>query len=160
MLGGIVVPLPLNDAKNGKEDWRTIVPDKGIELVLRDLRTKLLSFNELEAAEFPALQLPYDLLTPVPPDIGNDRPYAAFKVQFGVIEGGTIITIAISHSVGDGSGTNELTRVLAEETRRSQASSSSAVTSGDLSEAASMVDRSALRNLKSNGPFNIKDHPA
>ena len=160
MLGGIVVPLPPNEAKNGKEDWRTIVPDKGIELVLRDLRTKLPSFNELEAAAFPALQLPYNLLTTVPPDIGNDRPYAAFKVQFSVIEGGTIITIAISHSVGDGSGTKELTRVLAEETRRSQASSSGALTSGDLSEVASMVDRSALRNLKSDSPFNIKDHPA
>jgi trichothecene 3-O-acetyltransferase len=160
MLGGIVVPLPLNEAKNEKEDWRTIVPDQGIELVLRDLRTKLPSFDELEAAEFSAPQLPYDLLTTVPLDIGNDYPYAAFKVQFSVIEGGTIITIAISHSVGDGSGTNELTRLLAEETRRSQAPSSGAVTSGDPSEAASMVDRSALRNLKSNGPFNIKDHPA
>jgi hypothetical protein len=160
MLGGIVVPLPPNEAKNGKEDWLTIVPDKGIELVVRDLRTKLPSFNELEAAAFPALQLPYNLLTTVPPDIGNNRPYAAFKVQFSVIEGGTIITITISHSVGGGSGTNELTRVLAKETRRSQASSSGAVTSGILSEGASMVDRSALRNLKSDSPFNIKDHPA
>src|SRR5450756_766114 len=103
MLGGIVVPLPPDEVKNGKEDWRTIVPDKGIELVVRDLRTKLPSFDELEVVEFPALQLPYDLLTTVPRDIGNDRPYNAFKVQFSAIEGGTIITVSLSHSVGDGS---------------------------------------------------------
>jgi trichothecene 3-O-acetyltransferase len=160
MLGGIAVPLPPDEAKNGKEDWRTIVPDKGIELVVRDLRKAMPSLEELEAADFPALQLLYDLLTTVPLDIGNDHPYAAFKVQFSAIEGGTIITIAISHSVGDGSGTNELTRVLAEETRLAQASSGGSVTKEVLPEAASVMDRSALRNLTSKTAFNIKDHPA
>jgi hypothetical protein len=164
MLGGIVVPLPPDEAKNGKEDWRTIVLDKGIELVVRDLQTKLPSFNELEAANFPALQLPYDLLTSVPPNIGNDRPFAAFRLQFSAIKGGTIITISISHSVADGSGTNEVTRVLVEETRLAQASLSGGVTEEVLPEvaaiAATMMDRSALRNLTSENPFAIKDHPA
>ena len=164
MLGGIVVPLPPDEAKNGKEDWRTIVPDKGIELVVRDLQTKLASFDELEAANFQALQLPYDLLTTVPPDISNDRPFAAFRVQFSAIKGGTIITISISHSVADGSGTNELTRVLAEETRLAQASLSGDVTKEVVPEvatiAATMMDRSALRHLTSEHPFDIKEHPA
>jgi trichothecene 3-O-acetyltransferase len=160
MLGGIVVPLPPDEAKNGKEDWRTIVPDKGMELVVRDLRTKLSSFDELEAAGFAALQLPYDLLTTVPRNIGNDRPYNAFKVQFSAIEGGSIITVSLSHSVGDGSGTNELTRALAEETKLAQTSSGGTTTSGVLPEAAAMMDRSALRKLKSGSPFDIKDHPA
>jgi hypothetical protein len=160
MLGGIVVPLPPDEAKNGKEDWRTIVPDKGIELVVRDLRKAMPSLEELEAADFQTLQLPYDLLTTVPLGIGNDRPYAAFKLQFSAIKGGTIITIAISHSVGDGSGTNELTRVLAEEIRLAQASSTGSVTKEVLPEAASMMDRSTLRNLTSETAFDIKDHPA
>ncbi|KAE9379430.1 hypothetical protein N431DRAFT_434425 [Stipitochalara longipes BDJ] len=118
------------------------------------------SFKELEADDFPASKFPYDLLTIVPRGIGNDRPYAAFKVQFSAIEGGTIITISISHSVGDGAGTNELTRILAEETRLAQASSSTSVKNEVLPEAASTMDRSALRNLDSKTPFNIKDHPA
>lgn len=160
MLGGIVVPLAPDEAKDGKGDWRTIVPDRGIELVVGDLRTKIPPFKELEAANFPALQLPYELLTTVPRDISNDHPYNAFKVQFSAIEGGTIITIDISHSVGDGSGTNELTRVLAEETRMAQAPSSGSVTNEILAEAATMMDRSALRNLKMETPFNIGDHPA
>jgi Trichothecene 3-O-acetyltransferase-like N-terminal domain len=159
LLGGIVVPLPPDEAKDGKEDWRTIVPDKGIELVVRDLRKKLPSFEDLEAANFAPSKLPYDLLTTVPPDIGNDRPFAAFKVQFSAIEGGTIITLSISHSVGDGAGTNELTRVLAEETRLSQSSSSSGAKEG-LPDAATMLDRSAIRNLPSEKDFNIKEHPA
>ncbi|PMD34197.1 hypothetical protein L207DRAFT_517398 [Hyaloscypha variabilis F] len=159
MLGGIVVPLHPDEVQVGKEDWRTIVPDKGIELVVRDLRPKMPSFEELEAANFPTLKLPYDLLTTVPRGIGNDRPYAAFKVQYSAIEGGSIITISISHSIGDGAGTNELTRVLAEETRRAQVSSSES-SKEVLPGPATMQDRSALRNLESKTPFNIKDHPA
>jgi len=160
MLGGIVVPLPPDEAKDGKEDWRTIVPDKGIELVVRDLRTKMPSFEEIQAAEFPASKLPYDLLTTVPLGIGNDRPYAAFKVQYSAIEGGAILTISISHSVRDGAGTNELTRVLAEETRRAQASSDDSTSNEVLPGPETMLDRSALRNLENKTPFNIKDHPA
>ncbi|MCJ1485453.1 hypothetical protein MMC06_005627, partial [Schaereria dolodes] len=120
ILGGIIVPLPSDVASDGQQDWRTIVPDEGIELIVRDLRTKIASFEELEAAEFPILQLPYDLLMPIPQDLGNDRPFAACKMQFSTIDGGTILTFAISHSVADGTGTNELMRVLSEETRFAQ----------------------------------------
>lgn len=110
------MPLPPDEAKDGKEDWRTIVPGQGVELIVRDLSSVMVSFEELEAAEFPAEDLPYDLLVPVPQDLGNDRPFAACKVQFGAIAGGTILTFAMSHSVADGSATNELMRILSEET--------------------------------------------
>jgi len=116
VLGGTIVPLPPDEAKDGKEDWRTIVPGQGVELIVRDLSSVMVSFEELEAAEFPAEDLPYDLLVPVPQDLGNDRPFAACKVQFGAIAGGTILTFAMSHSVADGSATNELMRILSEET--------------------------------------------
>ena len=29
ILSGIVVPLPTDEASDGKEDWRTVVPDRG-----------------------------------------------------------------------------------------------------------------------------------
>src|SRR5580704_14185993 len=45
ILGGTIVPLPPDKAKEGKEDWRTIVPGQGIELIVRDLRTVMVSFE-------------------------------------------------------------------------------------------------------------------
>jgi hypothetical protein len=130
------------------------MPGPGIGLVVRDLRTAMPSFDELEADNFPALKLPYDLLMPVPQDISNDCPFAACKVQFSAIEGGTIITFAMSHSVADGSGTNELMRVLAEKTSFSQKGCS-------LNSTALMgLDRSVMRNMTSEVAFNIEDHPA
>jgi hypothetical protein len=54
ILGGIVVPLPPD------------VLDRGMELVVRDLRTAMTSFEELEAAKFPSSHLPYNLLMPIP----------------------------------------------------------------------------------------------
>jgi trichothecene 3-O-acetyltransferase len=159
ILGGTIVPLPPDKAKDGKEDWRTIVPGQGIELIVRDLRTVMASFEELEAAEFPSQDLRYDLLVPVPQDLGNDRPFAACKVQFSAIAGGTILTVAMSHSVADGSATNELMRILSNETRIAQEHRSD--------EARPMtattklcLDRSVLRNITSSIPFNISDHPA
>lgn len=44
ILGGIIVPLPPDVASNCQQDWRTIVPDRGIELIVRDLRTAMVSF--------------------------------------------------------------------------------------------------------------------
>lgn len=158
VLGGSIMPLAPDEARNGKEDWRTIVPSKGLELVVRDLSSAMLSFEELEAAEFPIERLPYDLLVPVPEDLGNDRPFAACKVQFSAIHGGTILTFAMSHSVADGSATNELMRILAEETRMVQqhpsleARKTTALTQLGL-------DRETLRNLTSSIPFDISDHP-
>ncbi|OCL09698.1 hypothetical protein AOQ84DRAFT_15204 [Glonium stellatum] len=163
ILGGIVVPLPPDEASNSQEDWRTIVPDRGIELIVRDLQTAVASFEELEAAEFPALQLPYDLLMPIPQDIGNDRPFAACKLQFSAINGGTILTFAMSHCVADGTGTNELMRVLSEETRFAQEHSSEGVVNEvrSMSVTTSMgLDRSVICNMMSEVPFHIEDHPA
>src|ERR1700742_5333327 len=91
MLGGIVSPLPAEDAINVDPNWRTILPGEGMELIVRDLRRTVASFGELEATGFPAEKLPYDLLVPVPQDVGNDRPFAACKLQFSAIEGGSIL---------------------------------------------------------------------
>lgn len=163
ILGGIVVPLPPEEASNGLEDWRTIVPDRGIELIVRDLYTAVASFEELEAVDFSPSNLPYDLLVPVPKGIGNDRPFAACKMQFSAIEGGTILTWAMSHSVADGQGNNELMRVLSEEMRLVKGRPSDGVTNEVRSMAVTTglgLDRSVLRNKTSEMPFNIEQHPA
>lgn len=157
ILGGVISPLPENEAIAGKEDWRTIVPGKGIELTVRDLRQQMPSFDKLEADNFPPSQLPYDLLVPVPQDVGNDHPFEACKVQFNAIDGGTIISWAMSHSVADGSGTNELLSVLSEETRLAQKPSNADT---KLSVITGMgIDRSILRNIVSEVPFDIAQHP-
>jgi hypothetical protein len=154
ILGGIVVTLPTDVATDSQQDWRTIVLGQGIELVVRDLRTAIASFDELQAAEFPALQLPHHLLMPLPEELG-DRPFPSCKVQFSAIEGGTIITFTISHSLADGSGTNELMRILSEEAKLAQEPSSDGTRSTGLG-----LDRSVLRNITSRLPFKIEDHPA
>lgn len=123
ILGGITAPLPPELLSDGQEDWHTIVPDRGIELTVKDLRTRTVSFNDLEATGFRILDLPHDLLMPIPLNLGNNRPFAACKMQFSAIEGGTILTLAFSHSVADGSETNELMRILCEETRSAHRSS-------------------------------------
>lgn len=162
ILGGIVTPLPPDESIDGLEDWRTVVPDRGLELVVRDLQSQMPSFKELEETGFPVSKLPNELLVPIPGDISNDRPFAACKVQFSAIDGGTILTLAMSHSVADGSGANELTRILSEETRLAQ----ERTTEGGMREAPSAsakmigTDRSVLRNMTSKTAFDIKDHPA
>jgi hypothetical protein len=163
VLGGIIVPLPPDVASDGQQDWRTIVADRGIELVVRDLRTAMASFEELEAAAFPTLHLPYDLLMPIPQDLSNDRPFAACKMQFSAIKGGTILTFAMSHCVADGTGTNELMRVLSEETRLAQEHSSERVANNVRSMTVTTgmgQDRSVMRNMTSEMAFDIEDHPA
>jgi hypothetical protein len=163
MLGGTVMPAPSEVSNKSEEGCCTIVPGPGIEFIVRDLRTAMPSFGELEAAHFATTYFPYDLFVPIPRDIGNDAPFAACKIQFSAIEGGTIITWAISHAVADGSGNNEMIRVLAEETRLAQkylreggthtpAPNPGAIAMGS--------DRTVLRNMKSDIEFNIEDHPA
>ncbi|KAK5281484.1 hypothetical protein LTR20_007198 [Exophiala xenobiotica] len=161
---GDIVSLPENEAIDGKDDWRTIVPGPGLELVVRDLREAMPSFQELEKSNFQPSLLPYSLLVPVPADIGNDKPFSACKIQFSSIEGGTIITIAHSHSVADGSGTNELMRVLAEETRRAQEHDSLPQSTAETEALDNLptgmgLDRSFMRTIASDIPFNINDHP-
>jgi hypothetical protein len=163
ILGGIISPLPPDEAHDVQEDWRTILPGQGLELVVRDLRTKLISFAELERANFPPVQLPYDLLVPVPQNISNNRPYAACKIQFSSIEGGTIITLAHSHTVADGVGTNELMRILSEATRLAQGDNNDvSANEGHPTTASSVIgnDRSFMRNITSETTFNIEQHPA
>jgi hypothetical protein len=154
ILGGVVAPPP-DGSDHGRPDWRTILPGEGLELVVRDLRSKIVSFEALEAVNFDASQLPYELLVPVPRGIGNDQPFAACKVQFSAINGGTILTFAMSHSVGDGSGTNYLTQILSEETRLAQENQSLIGTEAALLD----DDRSHLCNIKGEIAFNIEDHP-
>lgn len=168
-LGGIINPATASDtsANNGhsQQGWCTLAPGPGLELVVKDVRPAMPSFEELEAANFPFLDLPYDLLVPVPQDIPADKPFAACKVQLNAIEGGTILAFAMSHSVADGSGNNELFRILAEETKLAQDSTHNSNTrdapSTETSTSALLgFDRSVLRNMKSELPFDIKDHPA
>ncbi|KAJ7261815.1 hypothetical protein B0H12DRAFT_1231458 [Mycena haematopus] len=142
----------------GQQDRRTIVPGRGIELVVKDLREAMPTFEELEVANFPPVRLPWALLMPIPRDLNNDRPHAACKLQFSAIDGGTILTFAMSHSVSDGVGTDDWMRILTEETRLAQEESAGmserpeAVTVGQ--------DRSLLCNMKSDLEFNIEHHPA
>jgi len=157
ILGGVVTPLPPDAASEDKKDWRTIVPDRGIELVVKDLRGSAIpSFEELEAANFPPLHFPWDLLMPIPQDLSNERPHAACKLQFSAIEGGTILTFAMSHCVSDGGGTDEWTRILIEETRLAQEDS----TENRAKIEVVGLDRSVLCNMRSDVEFNIHDHPA
>ena len=163
ILGGIISPLPPDEAHDVHEDWRTILPGQGLELVVRDLRIKLVSFAELERANFPPVQLPYDLLVPVPQNISNDRSYAACKIQFSAIEGGTIVTLAHSHTVADGVGTNELMRVLSEATRLAQEDGKEGLANEGRANIVTSVigeDRSVMRNITSDITFDIQHHPA
>jgi hypothetical protein len=160
ILGGVVCPLPFEEGKNVDANWRTIRPGDGMELVVKDLRDVLPSFAELEAEGFPIDKLLYDLLVPVPQDIGNDRPFAACKLQFTAIEGGSILTWAMSHSVADGSGNNELMRILAEETRLAQEDSDEDTSTSTAPASPIGLDRSVMRNIvTSDVPFRIEDHP-
>lgn len=162
ILGGTIAPPPTTPSDTTKisADWRTVLPGPGIELVVKDLRNALPPYSELEASGFAADKLPYDLLVPVPGDIGNDRPFAACKLQFSAIQGGSILTWAMSHSIADGSGNNELIRILAEETRLATEKLSSGDTTSTNAAISSIgLDRSILRIMTSNIPFRIEEHP-
>lgn len=91
-----MVDLPEKVAGDGKRDWRTIVPGPGIELVVKDLRASMSSLEELATAHFASSLLPSDMLVPLPRGVSDGRPFPAFKIQFSVVEGGTIITFAMS----------------------------------------------------------------
>ncbi len=155
ILGGTVIPQPPNEAFGSQPIWRNIEPGNGLELVVRDLRTALPSFAEFEADGFQPAHLPYDLLVPIPRLIDDDQPFAACKVQYSAFEGGTVLTWGISHSVTDGSGNNELTRILSEQVRLA------GQPTGTIAKETSILglDRSALRSITTGPPFKIEDHP-
>ncbi|CZR65816.1 uncharacterized protein PAC_15716 [Phialocephala subalpina] len=162
ILGGTIVSPPPGDPSHGLGDWRTIVCGPGLELVMRDLSSKIPSFERLEADDFQPHNFPCDLLIPVPEDIDNDIPFAACKMQYSAIEGGTILTWAMSHSVADGSGNNELIGVLAEETRLAEELSSKNLPSASSKAGLTTYlgeNRSVMRNMKSDVEFKIEDHP-
>ncbi|KIW35421.1 uncharacterized protein PV07_02118 [Cladophialophora immunda] len=161
ILGGTITPLQPAEINttNSNPDWRTIRPDPGIELVVKDLRAVLPSFEELKSSGFPITGLPYNLLVPVPQDIGNDRPSAACKIQFSTIEGGTILTWAMSHCVADGSGNNELMHVLSEATKLAQDRATDDVLAQAAASTQIGFDRSIMRGICSEIPFRIEDHP-
>ncbi|KAJ7158602.1 hypothetical protein C8R46DRAFT_1109656 [Mycena filopes] len=149
ILAGVVV------ASSEKEGWRNIVPGPGLELVVRDLRGAIPSLDELEAAHFPPRHFVWDLVMPIPRDLSHDRPHAACKLQFSAIEGGTILTFAISHAVADGFGMDALTRILIDATRLAQ-DSTATPPSGEILG----IDRSVLSNMKSDVKFDFEQHPA
>ncbi|KAK3659406.1 proliferating cell nuclear antigen [Elasticomyces elasticus] len=152
VLGGNVVPQPHKD--DTQPIWSNIETGNGLQLVVRDLRNALPTFTELEANDFQPSSLPYDLLVPVPADIGKDQAYPACKVQYSSIDGGTILTWAISHSVTDGSGNNELTRILSEQVRLFGLGADSNTTNGPLLG----LDRTPTRNITSAIPFHVDHH--
>ncbi|KAJ6513080.1 hypothetical protein C8R45DRAFT_334027 [Mycena sanguinolenta] len=92
---------------------------------------------------------------PIPEDLSPTRPHDACKLQFSAIDGGTILTFAMSHCVSDGTGTDQWMRILTEETQFVQEGSaqrSETTTVG--------LDRSFLCNIESELAFNIDKHPA
>lgn len=152
LLAGALSRLPPDEASTQVEEWRTIVPSLCLELVVRDLREKMPGFKELEAEDFPSHKLLYDLLVPIPKDVGNEGP--ACKVQFSAIEGGSILCWAMSHSVGDGGANNELIRILSEEIKLANEN-----TERDDQERQPMnLSRSAVKDVHSNVLFRLADH--
>jgi len=134
-----------------------IAPGKGLELVVKDMHSALPSFAELEEGDFQPEDLPFEYLMPEPQDFSTDQPYAACRIMYSAINGGTVITWAMTHSLADGTGHNELMRALAEEIKNSESSSDvglSAITA-DLG-----MDRSALINVTSELKFDASNHPA
>ncbi|KAK4971594.1 proliferating cell nuclear antigen [Elasticomyces elasticus] len=152
VLGGNVIPQPHKD--DTQPIWSNIEPGNGLQLVVRDLRNALPTFSKLEANDFQPSSLPYNLLVPVPADLGKDQAYPACKVQYSSIDGGTILTWAISHSVTDGSGNNELTRILSEQVRLFGLGADSNTTDGPLLG----LDRTPTRNITCAIPFNVDHH--
>lgn len=150
ILGGTISPLSNQSC--------TIIQGPGIELLVKNLQTVLPSFSALEASNFPLL--PYEDLVPVPKDLEHDQPFPALRIQFSAIDGGSILTFAASHSAADGSGVDELIRILTEETKAAQEDVTSVKIGLESSTIAIGLDRSVLSNLTSDVEFSINDHPA
>lgn len=151
ILGGIVA-APNKDSNDPLA--RGIVPGPGIELNVKDLSASMPSLNDLVKDNFASRHLKWEQLMPVPADLDNEMPYPAFKVQFSSIDRGAILTFAMSHTVSDGNGMDELMRILAEEVRNSN-SSMNPITNGYIG-----MDRGPIRNVKNDIPFDINEQPA
>lgn len=153
LLAGKLSRLPPNEASTQVDEWRNIVPSEGLKLFVKDLRERMPSFAALEEQNFPPTELKFDLLVPIPKDVGSEG--LACRIQYSAIEGGTILCWVLSHSVGDGGANNELIRVLAKEVML--ASKSGDEETGDRK--ILDLDRHAVIDIKSDIPFQAKDHP-
>ncbi|KAF2151578.1 hypothetical protein K461DRAFT_268730 [Myriangium duriaei CBS 260.36] len=142
-------------ANHGIEAKYDLLSGRGITLVVRDLYASIKPFTQLEKLNFCSSQLPYDLLMPTPDDVN-----AACKTQFSSIDGGTIISFAISHNIVDGVGTDEVMRMLSGFTRLAQQAPLEKRTALECETGTLGLDRSVLRNISSHGVFKIEDHPA
>ena len=129
--------------------------DTGLALIIRDLKSEMSTYRELEQRNFAPSLLPYDDLVPIPLNIRESSTAPACMVQFTVIEGGSILTWAMSHSVADGRGTDILLKLLSENVRYAQT---------DLNYSGPPewvgMDRSAIKSVRSDVPFDVTHHPA
>lgn len=155
VLGGIVAAPEITEPEDPL--WRKIVPGPGIELVVKDLSEVMPSMAGLAEDDFASRHFEWDLLMPVPRDLNNTTPYPAFKVQFSTIKGGTILTFAMSHTISDGNGMDGLMRILAEEV--SNAAADREITGFSMDRFVGM-DRSPVRDVRSDISFNMQEHPA
>jgi hypothetical protein len=132
--------------------------DAGLGLIIRDLRSEMPTYRALEQRNFAPSLLPYDDLVPVPLQIGKSSTAPACMVQFSVIDGGSIVTWAMSHSVADGRGTDILLKLLSENVRLAQTSSKDFLSDGVPEWVG--IDRSAIKNFRSDVPFDVAHHAA
>lgn len=153
LLAGKLSRLPPDEASTQVDEWRNIVPSEGLGFVVRDLREIMPSFSALKKDNFPPAELKYNLLVPIPKDVGGEGP--ACKIQYSAIGGGTILCWAMSHSVADGGANNELIRILAEEVKLA----SEGVDKKNSDREVMELDRRAVIDMKSDMPFKIEDHP-
>jgi hypothetical protein len=152
-LGGRVVVLPVEDEANGESvPWKAIKPYKGIEFVIKDFRTELPSYKELEGKGFPTAEFKDDLLVPVPIPI-QPEPNVEMIVQASLIEGGLLLTVCLCHSLTDGNGMNAITIALAEQCGLA------AQMEGPLEPRAMNMDRRVMLELTGSNN-KLGDHPA
>ncbi|TLD28004.1 hypothetical protein E2P81_ATG06350 [Venturia nashicola] len=153
LLAGQLSRLPPNEDSTQVDEWRNIVPSEGLLFSVKDLREVMPSFAALEKGNFAPMELKYDLLVPIPKDVGSEGP--ACRIQYSAIDGGTILCWAMSHSVGDGGANNELIRGLSEEVKL-------ASEGGDEKNGYREVmnlDRGVMIDIKSDHLFDVEDHP-
>ena len=152
-LGGLVVALPVEDKAN-KEDvpWKAIKPYKGIEFRIKDLKSEIPSYKELESKGFHVAAFKDDLLVPVAV-MYQPEPNAVMILQASLIEGGLLLTVCLCHSLTDGNGMNAITIALAEQCKLA------AQVEGALKPRAMNMDRKVMVELTGNKK-ELSDHPA
>lgn len=152
-LGGQIVVLPVEDeANNEGVPWKAIRPHKGIEFVIKDLKTEFPSYRELESKGFPIAAFKDSLLVPAPITF-QPEPNAEMIVQASLIEGGLLLTVCLCHSLTDGNGMNAIMIALAEQCKLA------AKVEGSLEPRAMTMDRKVMVELTGTKK-DLNDHPA